>query len=96
MRRVIDRTVYDTEKSDLVAEYSNYLSSLDFFYVFERLYRTRKGYFFLYAEGGPMSKYADEPDVIFPMHPKEAYYWLEKNNKVDEIEALFPEEIEEA
>ncbi len=103
MRKVIDRKVYDTEKSNLIADYWNNLSSSDVFYELEELYRTRKGYFFLYGKGGAMSKYSDGygnqswgTQVIIPMSPDDAYKWLEENNKVDEIEELFPEKVEEA
>lgn len=47
MRKIIKGKIYDTEKARLIAEYSNGLSITDFRHVYEDLYVTRAGQFFI-------------------------------------------------
>lgn len=55
MKKVINGKVYNTETAEEVASYS-FSNSNDFRYIREKLYRTKKGNWFLYGEGGPMTK----------------------------------------
>lgn len=65
----------------------------------ETLYRKRKGEFFLYGEGGPMSKYGvaygdnewGYGEEIRPLTVDEAKAWAEENLDADEYEAVFGE-----
>lgn len=50
MKRVINRTIYDTEAAEFIANYS-YSNSRDFRYIDEDLYRTGKGNWFIAGEG---------------------------------------------
>lgn len=58
MRKVIKGRVYDTEKAELVYYFENDIAN-NLFYVREELYRKRNGEYFLYAEGGAGTKYAE-------------------------------------
>lgn len=104
MRKVIDGKVYDTEKATMLAEYSNGRFRNDFSYVNEELYVTAKGNYFLYGEGGPMTKYAVScgsnswggSSDIFALSEKGAYNWLVENGETEAIEKYFSDFIEEA
>lgn len=61
MKKVIDGKVYNTETAELIADASySYVS--DFRYWEERLYKTKKGAWFLYGEGGAMSRWSVDCD----------------------------------
>ena len=92
MRTIINRKVYDTETAEKVAHFSE-----DF--VTEDLYRTTKGAFFLHGRGGfapTTSIVLYKGELILPMSVDEVIAWLEKRQLVAELEALFPDELEEA
>jgi DNA-binding XRE family transcriptional regulator len=99
MRKIIDGKKYDTETATLVGSYSPNANRRDFRWVCEELYRKRTGEYFLYGEGGPMSKYSRqveqngwaEGEKIIPLSQDEAMEWAEKNLEVDEYEAEFGE-----
>ena len=103
MKKIINKKTYNTETAEEIAEYNNGLGYTDWGYVSEELYRTKKGRFFLYVEGGPKSEYSKTngrqtwgiSDII-PYTDEEALNWLMKNNEVDIIEALFADVLEEA
>ena len=57
MQKIIEGKKYDTETATLIATYE-YSTQRDFNYCFEELYQTKKGTYFMYGEGGPLSKYA--------------------------------------
>ncbi|WP_036688679.1 hypothetical protein [Paucisalibacillus globulus] len=101
MKKVINKKVYDTEESTLIAEYSNGLSNSDFSHVYEDLYVTKKGQFFLHAQGGPLTIYSESNnnstwgiETIILMDSLQVITWLELRNKTNEIEHYFPELIE--
>ena len=56
MKKIINGKVYNTETATLVCEYS-YGGSGDFNHIFEQLYITKQGTFFINGEGGPMTSY---------------------------------------
>lgn len=104
-RKIIDRVVYDTEKSEEVHSWENHYSRMDFDFVAEVLYRTPKGNFFLVGEGGPMSKYAvpagsnatsGSSDNIIPIGKERVISWLERHDGDEKLLELFPDELEEA
>mgnify|MGYP006875674781 CR=1 FL=1 len=102
MRKIIKGKIYDTEKARLIAEYSNGLSFADFNHVYEDLYLTDAGQFFIHAQGGPMTKYSESSgnstwgvETIILLNNDQAYTWLEKYNKINEIETFFPQMIQE-
>lgn len=97
MKCVIDRKKYDTETAKLVGSWSNGLSSSDFDYCCEKLYLKTTGEFFLYGEGGPMSRYAvscgqnewSGGAQIIPLEPEKAQAWAEEHLTADEFEEIF-------
>ena len=102
MKKVVDNKLYDTEKAVLVAEYSNGLSRGDFNHLYEDLYITSKGQFFLHCEGGPLTKYTEKSgnyrygvETIILCTTQEAYEWLIEHNKVEAIEQYFSNQIQE-
>lgn len=95
MYRVINGKRYNTETAEKVAE-DSYGARGDFSHWTETLYQKSTGEFFLYGEGGPMSKYSEyvEPNArgggekIIPLSLNEAQAWVEKHtdgNTYDEI-----------
>lgn len=102
MKKTINGKRYDTEKAELVAEYS-YSNTNDFRYFSEELYLTTKGNWFIAGEGGPASKYAESngnsssgSSNIEAISKDEALEWLQKYDENDAIDKYFAEEIEEA
>ncbi len=103
MKKIIKGKIYDTEVAECVASYS-FSGGNDFRYISEKLYRTFKGAFFLYGEGGPMTKYAVDCGnnsrcggrEIAPMNTTEAMHWLEQHDFPEVIEKYFSDKIEEA
>ncbi len=103
MKRIINKKCYNTETAEFIQEYWNGVSKGDFEYVYEKLYRTQKESWFLHASGGAMSDYCCSygkctcgNTVIIPFSEDETYDWLEKNNKVNEIEKYFSNKIVDA
>ena len=97
MKKIIGGKIYDTDKAKQLGAYSNYGSWNDFHHYEETLYRKKTGEYFLFGEGGPMTRYA-EPEGqnswtggsrIMPMSYDEAREWAEKNLDADEYEAIF-------
>jgi len=104
MKKVIDGKVYNTETAEEVHNWSNHYYRNDFGYCEETLYKTKKGNYFLYGEGGAMSKYSRPVgnngqtggDGITVMTKYEAVKWLENHDGDNVLIGLFSEEIEEA
>lgn len=99
MKKIINRKVYNTETAELIGKYWNGLRTNDFHYVYEELYITKKGSWFLYYSGGALSKYGESgsgTEGIIPLEPEEAYEWLEENDCNEAIEKYFADKIEEA
>lgn len=104
MKRIINGKRYDTETATLVATHSNGCSYSDFHHVEERLYLTLRGAFFIHGGGGPLSKYAKSTGTnstsgsqeIIPLDADEARSWLEEHDFADEVENLFPDQIQDA
>lgn len=102
MKMVINDKLYDTEKAVLVAKYSNGLSRRDFKHLYEDLYITSRGQFFVHCEGGPLTKYNEKSgncrygvETIVLYTPQEAYEWLIEHNKAEAIEQYFSDRIQE-
>jgi len=105
MKRIINGFRYDTEKADLIAS-ASYGNAGDFEAWYEALYKTpRSGRFFLYGEGGPMSKYGRATgqnswsggEKITPLSPKQALEWCEQRDiDPEEYERFFEDMITDA
>ena len=102
MRKVINGRTYNTDTSKIIGEWSNEYGVRDFKACEETLYKNTKGAYFLYGEGGPMSKYAKSAGQnswtggsnITPMTAEEAQAWAEEHLNADEYEAEFGQQEE--
>lgn len=99
MKKYINGRKYDTETAQAVGSWSNNRSYGDFSRCEETLYRKKTGEFFLYGEGGPMSRYAKSAgdnswsggEEIHPLTFDEAREWAEEQLDGDEYEKIFGE-----
>ena len=97
MKKIINGKLYDTETAKQVGTWSNNLSYRDFNNMSESLYRKRTGEFFLYGEGGPMTKYAQSTgqnswsggEMIIPLTIAAAREWAEQHLTADEYAEIF-------
>lgn len=97
MKKIINGKVYDTETARKMAFWSNNLSYRDFGWVEETLYRKKTGEYFLFGEGGPMSRFAEScgdnswgsGSKIIPMSYAKATNWAEEHLTGDEFEEIF-------
>ena len=103
MRKIIDRKIYDTATSEKIVRWSNSYPVNDFNWAEESLYRTKAGNWFIYGRGGPNSGYAEPCGTcrtggsdIRPLDGPAVIEWLERTENYDELEALFPDSVEEA
>ena len=101
MNKIINGKRYDTDRAKELAYAYNTLDRRDFTWYQETLFRKRTGEFFLYGEGGPMTRYASRcgnawgyGEMITPLSLDEAKKWAEEHLDADEWEELFgsPEE----
>lgn len=103
MKKIINHKLYNTETAKFLGEDWNGVPTSDFSYCSECLYKTRKGNYFLYGEGGPMSKYSvscgmnewSGSEVIKPLTEEDARVWAEEHLSTDEFIETFGQ-IEEA
>lgn len=101
MKKIINGKMYDTETAETVAE-TSHGGVRDFRYYREELHRKKNGEFFLFGEGGPLSKYAheseyggfDEGEAITPLTEDEARRWMEQNASVDAYCEVFGQPAE--
>lgn len=99
MKKIINGKTYSTDTAKAVGEYTNGIGSRDFSRFDECLYRKKTGEYFLYGEGGPMTRYAvasgsnswSGGSRIMPMSYDEAKDWAEKHLTPEEFEAEFGE-----
>ena len=102
MKKIINGKRYNTETAEKLGYRHNGLSCRDFGNLEETLYRTKKGNFFLYGEGGGFTWAASchgdgsrsSGCGIKPLTINEAKAWVERYMDVDEYEKLF--KVEEA
>lgn len=94
MKKRIDTLMYDTETAKKLGDWYSDCSRNDFNYWHEALYKKRTGEYFLYGEGGPSSKYAEQAygdqnamtggEDITPLTFNEARKWYEGANNNDD------------
>lgn len=97
MKKIIDGKLYSTETAKALGSYWNGLSDRDFNHINETLYRKKTGEYFLYGEGGPMTKYAESigqnewsgGEEIIPLSVESARKWAEDKLTADEYEKIF-------
>lgn len=85
MKQVINRTLYDTENAEQVAQYAPNTDQGDFNYLVETLYKTSDGEYFLHGDGGSTTKWSEyngsmniPSEEIKLFTPEEAVDWCEK------------------
>ena len=98
MKKIINKKMYSTESAECVGS-DSYSSQRDFHHWTEELYKKSNGEFFLYGEGGPLSKYCKQVGLnswsdgwnIIPMTENEARSWAEKHLDADDYIEIFGE-----
>lgn len=102
MKLIINGKKYDTDTARKVGYWSNSYGRSDFKWCEETLYCKRTGEYFLYGEGGPMSRYAEScgdgwgsGSRIVPLTYEAARKWAEENLSVEEYEDEFGEVSED-
>ena len=98
MKKIIKGKVYNTDTATRICG-NRYGNRRDFRFCEESLYVTKKGAYFLYGEGGPLSKYRTTVgqnewaagEDITPMTKEEAMEWAEDNGTSDEYVEFFGE-----
>lgn len=98
MKKIINGKMYNTETAKRVGEWDNGRYG-DFGYCSESLYQKKTGEFFLYGEGGAMSKYVvyygpnswGGGEAITPLTEQSAKKWAEDHITAEEYEAIFGE-----
>jgi hypothetical protein len=104
MKQIINRLKYDTETSEKIAEYWNGCSTSDFKYLYEELYVTKNGRYFIAGKGGASSKYREDipsggwtgGEKIIPVCKDEVIEWLERVGEHSTLERLFPDSVRDA
>lgn len=100
MKKIINNKRYDTETAKQIAETGSWdqgVGPSDFNFWSETLYQKRTGEYFLFGEGGPLSKYSEPYETngsqsgakIIPLTLDQAKQWAEKAMDADEYEANF-------
>jgi len=102
MKSIIDGKIYDTEKAEGVATWSNGYEPSDFDHRAETLYRTESGAYFLHGVGHANSPYAGHygnmrglGEAIIVMDKQEACDWLSGHDPDKAVE-LFGNLLQEA
>ncbi len=97
MNRVINGSRYDTDTArQLGCSASNCLRS-DLSWWEETLYRTKAGKYFIFGEGGPMTRYAKSlgdgsygyGQSITPVSEEKAREWAENHLDGDSVDRIF-------
>ena len=100
MKKIVEGKMYNTETATYIGRYrTDTMSRRDFRYLEEELYQKRTKEFFLYGEGGAMTKYAKyvegcgytDGEKIIPLSEDEARDWVEEHMDVDDYIELFGE-----
>lgn len=97
MKKILGGKKYNTETAHRVGEHWN--GNTGFGTCSETIYRKRTGEYFLYGEGGPMSKYSVSygdnewgyGQEIQPLTVDEAKEWAEEHLDADKYEQEFGE-----
>lgn len=97
MKKVVNGKTYNTGTAEFITEYRSKYSSTDSRFELEKIYRTKKGDWFVHFEGGAHSTCADYYGNgnryavgIKPMTEEDVKKWLREAGKYDVIEKHFP------
>lgn len=97
MKKIINGKLYNTETAKMLADWWNGRSGFD--RADEELYLKRTGEYFLYGQGGPMSRYAKSisysewsgGEKITPLTEEGAKKWALNHLDADEYMEIFGE-----
>ena len=98
MKKIINGKKYDTETATEIGYGGSAggISTTDFRYYDETLYRKKNGEFFLAGEGHAMTKYATHNgntsgwgEAIIPLTDEEAKAWVEQECDAETYEEIF-------
>ena len=97
MKKIISGKLYDTDTAKKIASKAHGEGPRDFRHYTEVLYKKRTGEYFLYGEGGPMSRYAESAGLnqwsggekLIPLDYAAATKWGEENMSADDYQAEF-------
>lgn len=103
MKKIINGKLYNTQTAKCVGFWCNGGGWGDFNHYEESLYRKKTGEFFLFGEGGAMSKYSRScgqnswcgGEEIIPLTYEKAQEWAEKKLDADEYMEIFGEVSED-
>ena len=103
MIKVIDGLRYNTATAEEIDTWWNGYAVNDFKHCQESLYKTKKGSYFIYGEGGAMSQYCEpcgdmfgSGSQIIPVSPEAAFVWASEHCDATKIEKYFADMIEDA
>lgn len=103
MEAIIGGKRYNTDKADLIAEFTAAQSTSDFRWYTEGLYLSRRGAWFLAGRGHGLSPYRQryidgwgQGSSVRPLSPAEAQAWLEEHDEIEAIEDHFGDLIDDA
>ena len=98
MKKIINSSLYDTEKAAKLGAWDSGHPVNDFNYFSEVLHKTKSGKYFLHGAGGGLSRYGEwvgnsgyGSEKIMPMTMTEAQKWAEEHLDGDEYIAIFGE-----
>lgn len=103
MKKIIKRKSYNTETADCLFKWNNGQPYGDLRYREASLFLTKKGQFFCYDSGGPLTdmavsvgnnNYSGSSDIRL-MDSEEVIDFLEEYNGYDVLLELFPDYVEE-
>lgn len=103
MKKIVNGKRYNTETAEYIANWSNGYNPGDFNYCDEDLHKTKKGAYFIFGKGGPLSDYAVScgtgscgSEDIRVLNDDQAYEWLERTGNTKALESEFPDRVEDA
>jgi hypothetical protein len=103
-RQIISGKTYNTATATEICDVNNGLSSRDFAFYTGRLYKTKKGAYFIDGRGGPMSMFSHNlggnswsgSEGIIVLTAEEALALAEEHARIETVEEHFADMIEEA
>lgn len=78
MEKIINGKRYNTETAILVGRWNNNLPHDDFEWCDESLYKKRGGEYFIYGEGGSMTRYSKSKSIV-PLSFEQAESWAKRH-----------------
>ena len=104
MKKIINGKVYNTETAKAIGTYDNEGGWGDLQHFEETLYQKRTGEYFLYGEGGAMTRYSKQVgsnnwgcgNAITTMTIEDARNWAEEHLSAEKYEEAFGEIVEDS